>query len=95
MASSIAINIDKKLLELKNSQVRLSDKDSYEVGSTVDLMIKSNDKNHRLLGQNAYFDVENGSGDYNVLYSNFSSYDSSLDAVISSDSDLKIMMKLF
>lgn len=37
MASSIAINIDKKLLELKNSQVRLSDKDSYEVGSTVDL----------------------------------------------------------
>lgn len=78
MSSSIAINIDKKLVELKNSQVRLSDKDSYEVGSTVDLMIKSNDENHRLLGQNAYFDVENGNGDYNVLYSDFSSYDSSL-----------------
>nr|WP_223147502.1 hypothetical protein [Borreliella bavariensis] len=88
MASSIAINIDKELVELKNSQVRLLDKDSYEVSSTVDLMIKSNDENHRLLGQNAYFDVENGSGDYNVLYSDFSSYDSSLDAVISSDSDL-------
>lgn len=64
MSSSIAINIDKKLVELKNSQVRLSDKDSYEVGSTVDLMIKSNDENHRLLGQNVYFDVANGSGDY-------------------------------
>lgn len=88
MASSIAINIDKELVELKNSQIRLSNKDSYEVGSTVDLMIKSNDENHRLLGQNTYFDVENGSsGDYNVLYRDFSSYDSSLDAIISSDSD--------
>lgn len=87
MASSIAINIDKELVELKNSQVRLSDKNSYEVGSTVDLMIKSNDENHRLLGQNAYFDVENGSGDYNVLYRDFSSNDSSLDAIISSDSN--------
>lgn len=87
MASSIAINIDKELVELKNSQVRLSDKDSYEVGSTVDLMIKSNDENNSLLGQNAYFDVENGSRDYNLLYSDFSSHDSSLDAVISSDSD--------
>ncbi|WP_031490078.1 hypothetical protein PT144_04785 (plasmid) [Borreliella garinii] len=63
MASSIAINIDKKLLELKNSQVRLSNKDSYEISSTVDLMIKSNDENNRLLEQNAYFDVENGNGD--------------------------------
>ncbi|WP_210362386.1 hypothetical protein [Borreliella garinii] len=63
MASSIAINIDKKLLGLKNSQVRLSNKDSYEISSTVDLMIKSNDKNNRLLEQNAYFDVENDNGD--------------------------------
>ncbi|WNZ74050.1 hypothetical protein [Borreliella garinii] len=63
MASSIAINIDKKLLALKNSQVRLSNKDSYEISSTVDLMIKSNDENNRLLEQNAYFDVENGNGD--------------------------------
>ncbi len=78
MASSIAINIYKKLVELKNSQVRLSYKDSYEVGSAVDLMIKSNDENHRLLGQNTYFDVENDNGDYNVFYSDFSSYDSSL-----------------
>ncbi|WP_029362472.1 hypothetical protein [Borreliella garinii] len=63
MTSSIAINIDKKLLKLKNSQVRLSNKDSYEISSTVDLMIKSNDENNRLLEQNAYFDVENGNGD--------------------------------
>ncbi|WP_233709387.1 hypothetical protein [Borreliella bavariensis] len=89
MASSIAINIDKKLVELNNSQTRLSDKDPYEVSSTMDLMIKSNDENHRLLGQNAYFDVENGrSGDYNILYRDFRRYDSSLDAIISSDSDL-------
>ncbi|WP_233781026.1 hypothetical protein [Borreliella bavariensis] len=47
MASSIAINIDKKLVELNNSQTRLSDKDPYEVSSTMDLMIKSNDENHR------------------------------------------------
>ncbi|WP_210377054.1 hypothetical protein, partial [Borreliella garinii] len=39
------------------------------------------------LGQNTYFDVENDNGDYNVLYSDFSSYDSLLDAVISSDFD--------
>ncbi|WP_031508680.1 hypothetical protein [Borreliella garinii] len=63
MTSSIAINIDKKLLKLKNSQVRLSNKDSYEISSNVDLMIKSNDENNRLLEQNAYFDVENGNGD--------------------------------
>lgn len=64
MTSSIAINIDKKLLKLKNSQVRLSNKDSYEISSNVDLMIKSNDENNRLLEQNAYFDVENGNGDW-------------------------------
>lgn len=76
-ASSIAISIDKELVELKNSQIKLSDNDSYEVGNAgnYNLPYSSIDSDNNLLSADSSFYSNLDSNDNaNTNYLNSQNY---------------------